>query len=886
MPPKRARNKSSAAPARKAPSRDAKTRSAASTASMYKESEAYLAWTDDELSDQISDPEDIKLESSDDNEDLDSENSEEPTEARSGRGQRKTSKATNASKKTKSTPVRKPPATEKEKGRTQKASATITTTEPKTIARKTATSSQRTAPPPKIVLPTATGAKRKASNVRFVPLTTSPASSSSSSTKATPISTSSSSSPSGRAKASSKAIVPNQQEDQWAEKYAPTSMNEVAVHPGKIGNVREWLQTYTDPRNTEQDTSGGAILVLSGPAGSGKTTVLRILAHEMGLNVVEWVNSVNENNIIQRPSIPGEDSWKSTSIDEEYIPVMRAFQEFFSRAQRFNPLVTTRDSPQQNQSIGNPGLTSPGGPSNNGKRNIILIEDLPPTSAFSSRKIFQDTISKFANTRSSLTSVLVIIISDVFTKQSTELLFSNTSENRDPAMTIRTLLPSSVLDRIDSGGRGCPRIKQIKFNPIAPTIMKKALRRLIDNEFKNSNTYAPETAELEQLIEIHDGDIRAVINSLQFLCYIPTKKRKRYREAEARLEKDQQLLHGSEDIMTLGQDSSLGVFHAVTKVLYNRRDWSAPRVEFDKDVVKIPPQAWSRQRPPLRFNPEKELIEKLPIEPDLYTLMLHQNYTRHMSTVHECQTAMEYLCIADQFSHSSNSSAGYTQMIQMQPYMTSLAVRGLLYAPTSSGPPTGSGGGQRKHWWPELFAMNRTMRANDQMFAEVTADLAGEEIQGFAAGYVTGPGFIPKRVIREELVPMLHKCVTMNPYLSVFNKSLRPSSKTFVKTAAGNFGKKISMVKKEFGEGDEGFLEDIVTSYPSDGAVAGSGIVDEIVDDSVHPVASIRGGSKPSLQQQQQRQQQQHKLPQQKPQLNSYTSQISQDEDPIEDFSD
>ncbi|KAF8978559.1 Cell cycle checkpoint protein rad17 [Entomortierella lignicola] len=858
-------NNSPATPARKAPSRDAKTRSAASTASMYKESEAYFNWSENELSDQISDPEDTPPEddngSSDINEDLDSD-LEEPIETRSGTRQKKSSKATTTSKRSK---IKTSP-TETGKERNPKSSTAAATT-----SRK-ATSSQKMVSPPKPINPIVTTTKRKASNVRFVPLTSSPATSSTSSTKTTPGSMSSSQS--RRTKQSPKAIVPNQQEDQWAEKYAPSNIEEVAVHYGKIGDVREWLEIYTDPKNREQDSSGGAILVLSGPAGSGKTTVLRMLAKEMGLNIVEWINSVNENNIIQRPSIPGEGSWKSASIDEEYIPVMKAFQEFFSRAQRFSPLATTRDAPQQSQATNNPTLSS------TRKRNIILIEDLPPISAFSSRRIFQDTISKFANSRSYSSSVLVIIVSDVFTKQSTELLFSNTNESRDPAMTIRTLLPSAVLERIDSGGKGTPRIKQIKFNPIAPTFMKKALRRLIESEFGASHAYAPDAAELDQLIEIHDGDIRATINALQFLCYIPTKKRKQYREAEERLEEEQQLLHGSENKMTLGQDSSLGIFHAVAKVLYNRRDWSAPHVKFDEDIVKVPPQSWSRRRPPLRFNPEKELIEKLPIEPDLYTLMLHQNYTRHMNTINECQTAIEYLCIADQFSHSSNSSAGYTQMIQMQPYMISLSIRGLLYAPTSAGPSTG-GDGQRKHWWPELFAMNRAMRANDQMFAETTADLAGEEAKGLAAGYITGPGFIPKCVVREELVPMLHKCVTMNPYLTIFNKLLRPSSKDFVKNAAGNYGKKIRVIKKEFGKGDEGFLEETVQSSSTDGVVA-----DEIGDDYIPHAVGIKGDSRLKQHQQQHQQQQQQQQHQAKPLFNPYMNLVAEDEDPIEDFSD
>lgn len=86
-----------------------------------------------------------------------------------------------------------------------------------------------------------------------------------------------------------------------------------------------------------------------------------------------------------------------------------------------------------------------------------------------------------------------------------------------------------------------------RFNPIAPTIMKKAIKKLVEKEFRTVQTYAPDTEEIDQAIEIHDGDIRAVINSLQFLCYLPSKKRKRYREAARLWDEEQQVLHDSEN---------------------------------------------------------------------------------------------------------------------------------------------------------------------------------------------------------------------------------------------------------------------------------------------------------------------------------------------------
>lgn len=77
--------------------------------------------------------------------------------------------------------------------------------------------------------------------------------------------------------------------------------------------------------------------------------------------------------------------------------------------------------------------------------------------------------------------------------------------------------------------------------------MKKALKSLIGQEFRSRSAFAPNSAEIDQLIEIHEGDIRAVINALQFMCYLPSERRQQFQDAARRLEEDREGLSTLEE---------------------------------------------------------------------------------------------------------------------------------------------------------------------------------------------------------------------------------------------------------------------------------------------------------------------------------------------------
>ena len=74
----------------------------------------------------------------------------------------------------------------------------------------------------------------------------------------------------------------------WIDKYAPQTSKDLAIHKKKVDEVREWLQRADTALQLGLPPTP-RLLVLTGPAGSGKSAVLRVLADELGFETCEWV---------------------------------------------------------------------------------------------------------------------------------------------------------------------------------------------------------------------------------------------------------------------------------------------------------------------------------------------------------------------------------------------------------------------------------------------------------------------------------------------------------------------------------------------------------------------------------------------------------------------
>jgi len=102
----------------------------------------------------------------------------------------------------------------------------------------------------------------------------------------------------------------------WSLKHKPKSANDLAVHPKKIEEVRQWLKmALSSPQSPK-------VLVMTGPSGCGKTATLKTLCKEMRVDVQEWHNP-------------------TTIYDEglPYEPQTEAFKRFVSRAIKYRALL-------------------------------------------------------------------------------------------------------------------------------------------------------------------------------------------------------------------------------------------------------------------------------------------------------------------------------------------------------------------------------------------------------------------------------------------------------------------------------------------------------------------------------------------------------------------
>jgi len=546
--------------------------------------------------------------------------------------------------------------------------------------------------------------------------------------------------------ASQKFIVPKppaviKQEDDtrpWAERFAPLNLDELAVHKKKVSDVREWLEKVMGGRCRQR------LLILKGAAGTAKTTTVQLLAKDMDCDVLEWRNPVG--------SVASSDGLLSMSAQ---------FEEFMGRGGKYGQLDMF--------SIDGQIVPKPEIKTLDRRKNLILIEEFPNTFTRSSSTLqsFRSAIISYlaSNTpplsmmnqgtsRDPITPVVMII---------SETLLTTTSASAD-SFTAHRLLGPEILQH--------PGVAVIEFNAIAPTILAKALELVVQKESRKSGRRkTPGPLVLKKIGEI--GDIRSAIGSLEFLClrgdidgdwgakvgFGKTKKPSK-ETALTTMEKE------SLELVTR-REASLGIFHAVGKVVYNKRDEKLPDKSFDKDgkelpdVEKLPSFMSTHSRPHKSQIMVDELIDETGTDTPTFVAALHENYILscdapptsfdftsldHVSGCIDALSDSDLLCPSwDGSFNSSGFGGGFGgkgtggDIMRQDEISFQIAVRGLLFslpfpvkrkAPAAAGLRTGKGGDAFKMFYPtslKLWRMKEEIESTIDLW--VSRLMKGEEHQ-------------------------------------------------------------------------------------------------------------------------------------------------------------
>ncbi|XP_062552169.1 cell cycle checkpoint protein RAD17-like [Armigeres subalbatus] len=248
----------------------------------------------------------------------------------------------------------------------------------------------------------------------------------------------------------------------WSVDLAPKSVTDLAVHYKKIEEVQQWFRTYDRIKETDPT----AILLVSGPAGCGKSTTVKTIASEFQYQVSEWTTPVDvdlfyHDNYDFDGGTKEELTFRENQKDQ--------FDSFLYKTSRYCSIFE--------------------GESDN---KLLLVKDIPnaflrdPETLKASLEAYQDTGA----------SPLVFIATDTSSKK-LDIVYN--------------LFPPGVLQDF--------RIHHITFNSVSATLMKKAMKRitsLMVGPEMTQHYRMPSQDMIDSIILSSQGDLRSATLNVHF----------------------------------------------------------------------------------------------------------------------------------------------------------------------------------------------------------------------------------------------------------------------------------------------------------------------------------------------------------------------------------
>ncbi|KAI8982112.1 Rad17 cell cycle checkpoint protein-domain-containing protein [Mycotypha africana] len=291
------------------------------------------------------------------------------------------------------------------------------------------------------------------------------------------------------------------------DKYKPTTETEICVPAAKVTEIKKAIKTsalYSDQYPTTR------FIIVSGPTGCGKSSLIHLLSKTMGFDILEWENPYRQS---YNPETYNGQKFEST---------MTKFEEFMHFAIRFEMLKDPQHTPETNE------------------KKVILLDDIPDLTTDNVKHHFQH------------------ILQTALYSDAQFLVIMTINDTNDAKI-------NNANDIIPKCFHTHPHVKFIKLNPVTIAKMKK----ILDKVMKEENLSISDDT-LEDLLVLSNGDIRLALNNLQFQARIhdhhsvkrlkPTKRKSKSSQRESR-----EVKRFDEHV------GPLNLFHAIGKVLYAKR---------------------------------------------------------------------------------------------------------------------------------------------------------------------------------------------------------------------------------------------------------------------------------------------------------------------------
>ncbi|KAG8216677.1 Rad17-domain-containing protein [Butyriboletus roseoflavus] len=454
----------------------------------------------------------------------------------------------------------------------------------------------------------------------------------------------------------------------WVDKYEPSSEAELAVHKRKVEDVRRWLLEAFEGGPSAKLRKYRRILALTGPAGTAKTSTLRVLSRELDFDILEWRNSMSERG-------PSAFTNGEPPLDEELNldteTLFDKFQAFLTRATTCNSVfghcnITQRRRAESLVPTYSQSQTSTLRPS---KRQLILLEDLPNLLHQPTQVRFQAALRSLCIPTPNMSEPpgppIVIIVSDsgLRAEQPDDDTWDGGSNERrwdkKEVLDIRNVLGPELLT-----------------SPYVTRIGSLLASHFGSLEVHEKLGKQPAREAIDIIVESSSGDIRSAIMTLQFACVVdlPTssiKSKGKVSRKNVDGKKRSKNVRAVLEAVTR-REQSLVLFHLMGKILYNKRKFDSPSShlsakdaakerDLDMQLIDPPPlPMWLSQN---NRKASRVCIETLaaesPIDSSLLGMYIHRNYTQFCTDIDQCDGVCEGLSWVDSIGGAQSANSPY-----------------------------------------------------------------------------------------------------------------------------------------------------------------------------------------------------------------------------------